>query len=152
MPVNESLYDENDKPSQATRKCMTSKTYKNTNRVHEPFSSYTHCVEVTNPTKILYCSGQVPANLDGSLLDPSDFNAQGELVIENLKLVLSGSGAKLTDIVKLVTYLSRAQDVPSVRELLARHFPVNPPANSVCVVQSLTHKDILIEIEATAVL
>ena len=131
---------------------MTSKIYKNTDSVHEPFSNYTHCVEVTNPTKILYCSGQVPADLDGHLKYPNDFDAQGELVIDNLKHVLSGSGANLSDVVKLVTYLSRTQDVPSVRKLLARYFPVNPPANSVCVVQSLTHEDILIEMEATAVL
>ena len=131
---------------------MVSKTYKNTNNVHEPFSSYTHCVEVTNPGKFLYCSGQVPADLDGHLQSQNDFDAQGELVIDNLKLVLSDSGANLSDVVRLVTYLSRTQDVPNVRKLLARHFPVNPPANSVCVVQSLTHQDILIEIEATAVL
>ena len=66
--------------------------------------------------------------------------------------MLSGSGANLSDVVKLVTYLSRILDVPSVRKLLTRYFPVNPPANSVCVVQSLTHEDILIEMEATAVL
>ena len=131
---------------------MTSKIYKNTDSVHEPFSNYTHCVEVTNPTKVLYCSGQVPEDLDGHLKYPNDFDAQGELVIDNLKHVLSGSGANLSDVVKLVTYLSRTQDVPSVRKLLARYFPVNPPANSVCIVQSLTHEDILIEVEATAVL
>ena len=131
---------------------MTSKIYKNTNSIHSPFSNYTHCVEVTSPTKILFCSGQVPATKDGRLLDSSSFEAQGELVVENLTKVLSNSGAKLSDVVKLVTYLRRAQDVPLVRELLARHFPENPPANSVCVVQCLTHEDILIEIEAIAVL
>jgi len=129
-----------------------SKKYKNANEVHAPFSSYTHCVEVINPAKILFCSGQVPATKDGNLIDSSNFEEQGELVVENLKHVLSDSGAQLSDVVRLVTYLSRKQDVPLVRELLARHFPKKPPANSVCVVQSLTHEDILIELEATAVL
>lgn len=131
---------------------LTSKIYKNTNRIHTPFSSYTHCVEVTNPKKLLFCSGQVPANKDGSLLDSSSFEAQGELVMENLKQVLTDSGASLSDVVKLVTYLCRTQDVPLARDLLARHFPENPPANSVCIVQGLTHEDILLEIEATAAL
>lgn len=131
---------------------MTSKIYKNANDVHTPFSQYTHCVEVANPAKILYCSGQVPATKEGKLLDSSSFHAQGELVIENLNKVLTNSGANLSDVVKLVTYLRRTEDVPLVRDLLARHFPENPPANSVCIVQSLTHEDILIEMEATAVL
>lgn len=131
---------------------MISKKYKNPNGIHAPFSSYTHCVEVINPTKFLFCSGQVPATSDGSLLDTSSFEDQGELVIQNLKRVLSDSGAQLSDVVRLVTYICRKQDVPLVREMLALHFPENPPANSVCVVQSLTHDDILIELEATAVL
>lgn len=131
---------------------LTSKIHKNAGDVHAPFSKYTHCVEVTNPAKILFCSGQVPATKDGELLDSSSFDAQGELVVENLSKVLANSGAKLSDVVKLVTYLRRSQDVPLVRDLLARHFPENPPANSVCIVQSLTHVDILIEMEATAVL
>lgn len=134
---------------------MIEKAFKNPAEIHKPFSSYTHCVEVIeviNPNKFLFCSGQVPATADGQLLDTTSFDSQGELVIKNLKSVLANSGAELSDIVKLVTYLRREQDVPNVRELLSRHFPINPPANSVCIVQSLTHKDILIEIEATAAL
>lgn len=131
---------------------MTKKVFKNPDSIHKPFSSYTHCVEVSNPNKTLYCSGQIPATVDGEILDANDFKAQGELVIENLKSVLSNSNARLSDVVRLVTYLSRKQDVTELRELLARHFPINPPANSVSIVQSLTHDDILIEIEATAVL
>ena len=128
------------------------KEFKNPDSIHSPFSSYTHCVEVNKPNKFLFCSGQVPALPDGSILDPSSFRSQGELVIKNLEAVLRNSGAELSDIVRLVTYLSRQQDVPEARELLKRHFPINPPANSVCIVQSLTHQDILVEIEATAVL
>jgi len=69
-----------------------------------------------------------------------------------LKSVLSNSDAVLSDVVRLFTYLYREQDVPKLRELLKRHFQNNPPANSVSIVQSLTHEDILIEIEATVVI
>jgi 2-iminobutanoate/2-iminopropanoate deaminase len=131
---------------------MTAKKFKNPSDVHAPFSSYSHCVEVTNPSTFLFCSGQIPATQDGRILARDSFSAQGELVIKNLKATLSNSGAQLTDIVRLVTYLSRKEDVAELRELLNRHFPVNPPANSVSIVQSLTHQDILIELEATAVM
>ncbi len=98
--------------------------HKNTNDVHQPFSSYTHCVEVTNPSKFLFCSGQVPATKDGLLLSADNFDAQGKLVLENIKAVLANSGAELTDVVRLVTYLRREQDVPNVRELLKNYFPI----------------------------
>lgn len=131
---------------------MSTKSFKNPDSLHQPFSSYTHCVEVKSPSKFLFCSGQIPAIQDGTILDPDDFPAQSEQVIENITAVLANSGAGLSDVVRLVTYLKNDRDVPHVRELLARHFPTNPPANSVCIVKSLTHPDILIEIEATAVL
>lgn len=86
---------------------MLSKIHTNTKDIHQPFSSYTHCVEVISPSRFLFCSGQVPATKDGQLLSPDDFDAQGKLVLENIKSVLSNSGAELTDIVRLVTYLCR---------------------------------------------
>lgn len=131
---------------------MAEIVHKNAEGVHRPFSNYSHCIEVTNPQKFIFCSGQVPANAAGELLDARDFDAQGKLVFENMKAVLAHSGAEFGDVVKLVTYLCREQDVPAVRDLLAFYFPENPPVNSVCIVKGLTHPDILIEVEATAVL
>ena len=61
---------------------MVEKSYKSPDGVHEPFSSCAHCVEVANPSKFLFCSGQVPATPDGKLLGADDFTAQGEQVIE----------------------------------------------------------------------
>ncbi len=131
---------------------MATRLFKNCKDVHEPFSNYSHCVEIENPSKFLFCSGQIPATKEGTVLSASDFDAQRQLVFENVKSVLGNSGAQLSDIVRLVTYLCREEDVPRVRKLLSDYFPDNPPANSVCLVKGLTHPDILIEVEATAVL
>jgi len=120
--------------------------------VHRPFSNYTHCVEVQNPTKFLFCSGQVPADDSGSLVPADDFVAQAEQVFKNIAGVLASSGAELRHVVRLVTYLTRQQDVVALRDILDSTFGNEPPANSVVLVSGLTEPSILLEIEATAVI
>ncbi|RKR03554.1 enamine deaminase RidA (YjgF/YER057c/UK114 family) [Kushneria sinocarnis] len=127
------------------------KRHINPPNVHEPFSSYTHCVEVKRPGRFLFCSGQVPADTSGELQGKGDFAAQGDLVVSNLEAVLASADAKLSDIAKLTTFICREQDVSEVRALLKRHFGEQPPANSVCIVQGLADPEVLIEMEATAV-
>ena len=60
--------------------------------MHAPFSHYSHSVVVEGPHKTIYCAGQVAGDETGKILDPHDFEAQGELVITNLKRVLSEVG------------------------------------------------------------
>ena len=126
--------------------------FRNPETVHRPFSNYTHCVEVQEPTKFLFCSGQVPADESGSLLPADDFVAQAERVFKNIAAVLANSGAELRHVVRLVTYLTRQEDVASLRDILKSTFGNEPPANSVVLVSGLTEPSILLEVEATAIL
>ncbi len=120
--------------------------------MHLPFSHYSHSVEVEGTSKLIFCAGQVAGDEDGNILGPDDFEAQGELVIANLKKVLEQAGADLTDVVKLLSYVCSPHDVKKVRALVKKHFPENPPANTICVLRGLAHSDYLLEIDATAVL
>jgi len=124
----------------------------NPETVHRPFSNYTHCVEVQNPTKFLFCSGQVPADENGHLLPADDFITQAEQVFKNIAAVLANSGADLRHVVRLVTYLTRQEDVSALRKILESTFGTEPPANSVVLVTGLTESSILLEVEATAVI
>jgi len=119
---------------------------------HNPFSHYSHAVIVENPTKFIFCAGQVAGDPDGNILGPDDFEAQGELVMANLERVLAEAGAKMSDVIKLVSYVCSPHDVKKVRALVKKHFPENPPANTICVLRGLAHPDYLLEIDATAVI
>lgn len=119
--------------------------------VHVPFSAYSHVVEVTSAERFLFCSGQVPADADGGLLPADNFDEQLSCVLSNICAVLTDRGASLSSIVRLNTYLTHQEDVPVLRTTLAEWFSGHEPANSVVLVQGLTHPDIRIEIEATAV-
>lgn len=120
--------------------------------MHQPFSHYSHSVEVSQAQKFIFCAGQVAGDAEGNILGPDDFEAQGELVMENLERVLKEAGAKMTDVVKLTSYVCSPHDVKKVRALVKKHFPGDPPANTICVLRGLAHPDYLLEIDATAVI
>jgi 2-iminobutanoate/2-iminopropanoate deaminase len=129
---------------------VVTKTHLKPKGTHTPFSNYSHVVIVENSKKLIFCAGQVAGDPNGKILGPDDFEAQGELVMENLKKVLAEAGASLTDVVKLVSYVCSPHDVKKVRALVKKHFPNNPPANTICVLRGLAHPDYLLEIDATA--
>lgn len=131
---------------------MVKKTFNRPEGMHQPFSHYSHSVEVEGVAKLIFCAGQVAGDEDGNILGPGDFEAQGELVIANLKKVLEQAGADLTDVVKLVSYVCSPHDVVKVRALVKKHFQENSPANTICVLRGLAHPDYLLEIDATAAL
>ncbi|MGH6953691.1 MAG: RidA family protein [Alphaproteobacteria bacterium] len=130
---------------------MVSKTFIKPDSMHQPFSHYSHAVIVEGAKRIIFCAGQVPGDPKGNILGPENFEAQGELAMANLKEVLRQAGATLEDVVKLVSYVCSQHDVKKVRALVRKHFPTNPPANTICVLRGLAHPDYLLEIDATAV-
>ena len=131
---------------------MVKKMFNRPESIHTPFSHYSHSVVVEGAQKLIFCAGQVAGDEDGNILGPDDFEAQGVLVMANLRNVLAQADAKLTDVVKLVSYVCNPHDVKRVRALVKKHFPENPPANTICVLRGLAHPDYLLEIDATAVM
>jgi enamine deaminase RidA (YjgF/YER057c/UK114 family) len=131
---------------------MVRKTFNRPKGLHQPFSQYSHSVVVEGGQKLIFCAGQVAGDAEGNILGPDDFEAQGELVMANLKKVLDEAGAELSDVVKLVSYVCSPHDVKKVRALVKKYFPASPPANTICVLRGLAHPDYLLEIDATAVL
>ncbi|MFN7117171.1 MAG: RidA family protein [Saprospiraceae bacterium] len=115
---------------------------------------YTHVV-VTDCARTIYISGQVPTNEKGEIVGKDDFAVQTRQVYENLKIALQAAGATFNDVVKMNTYIKNYTPdyLPTLRTIRADYLPKeNPPASPLAGVQSLYHPDVLIEIEAIAVI
>lgn len=110
---------------------------------------YSHAVKVGNT---VYVAGQVGCAPDGSVV-PGGFTPQAERAFENLRLVLEAAGATLNDVVKLNTYL---KDIPANRraynDVRKRYFPEPCPASTLVEIVNLAGPDLLIEVEAIAVI
>ncbi|MEE9274351.1 MAG: RidA family protein [bacterium] len=102
--------------------------------------------------KTLYLAGQTGIGLDGSPPAPGDPAAQARRACENIKTLLEEAGGDLSCVVKLVNYVTdRAHRAP-VYEVVAEYFGAHLPASTGLIVDGLASADMLVEIDATAVL
>lgn len=115
-------------------------------------TGYTHVVEA-HGSRIIFISGQVPLNVEGELVGAGDLRAQTEQVFKNLQIALEAVGATFADVMKLNYYLVDASQLEMVREVRNQYVSkATPPASTAVEVRRLYREDVLIEIEATAVL
>lgn len=115
-------------------------------------SGYTHVVLAADGRSV-YIAGQVAFDSTGALVGTGDFRAQAERVFANLRIALASVGATFSDVVKTTTYITDLGNAPTLREIRGKYLdPARPPANSMIPLGTLARPDILLEIEAVAVL
>lgn len=113
-------------------------------------SGYTHVVEVTGG-RTLYVSGQIALDQAGAVIGKGDLKAQTRQVFENLKAALAASGATFDNVVKITVFMTDASEIQTFREVRARYFTKEVPASSLVQVVRLARPELMIEIEAVAV-
>ncbi|MGH6663407.1 MAG: RidA family protein [Pseudolabrys sp.] len=115
---------------------------------------YSYVVEATGPNRLIFIAGQLGLDLDNKLVGaPSDFAAQADKAIDNLKLALADAGATIKDVVKINNYLVDMSHIGLFREVRDRHFNMAaPPASTTVAISQLARPGALFEIEAIAVL
>lgn len=121
----------------------------NPSSVAAPSSSYSHGVLMGAQSKRLIVSGQVGVRPDGSIAE--GIQAQTEQAIDNLFNVIAAAQMKVTDIVKITTFLTSADDLAGMREVRSAKFGAHAPASTLLIVAGLANPKFLIEIEAEAV-
>ena len=122
----------------------------NPKTISKPFTNYAHVVTVEGAKKLVFCAGQVAADVDGKVLPPDDFGAQATMVMQNLKNALAAGGAKLSDVTKVTIYICNPHDVPKARGILKDYFGKHPPGSTLCILRGLANPNFLLEIEAIA--
>jgi enamine deaminase RidA (YjgF/YER057c/UK114 family) len=112
-------------------------------------------VVTSPPGTQVFISGQVAWNENFELVGGSDMAAQAEQALANLELALTSAGASPADIASLRIYVAgyTPEHAVVLAPLLAAFFDGSPPpAQTLLGVESLAAPDILIEIEALAVI
>jgi reactive intermediate/imine deaminase len=123
----------------------------NPETMHHP-TGYTHVVEVTAGRPV-YIAGQIALDPTGALVGPGDIGAQTRQVFDNLQAALQAVGAGFEQVVKLTYYLVDANQLPDVREVRDQYLnPQQPPASTAVEVRRLVRDELLLEVEAVAVI
>jgi 2-iminobutanoate/2-iminopropanoate deaminase len=100
--------------------------------------------------RLLYVSGQVAWDASGNIVGKGDVVAQARQTFQNLRGVLQAAGGDLGNLMKITTYITRAEDVAAVGKARSEVFQGELPASTLIIVKSLFHPDFLIEVEGVA--
>lgn len=112
---------------------------------------YTHVVEATAPSRLVYIAGQLGIDRNGAM--SSDFRGQVVQTFKNLAHALAAVGARFEHVVKLNNYLTDMSHLPIFREVRDSYLPERDrPASTTVAISALARAGALIEIEAVAVL
>ena len=109
-------------------------------------------VTTARPGKLVFVSGLTAKNERGDIVGVGDVGAQTRQVCENLRAAMRAAGGSLADIMRVDVYIRDMQGFKDIHDIRREYFGPNPPASTMVAVAGFTHPDMLIEINAIAVL
>jgi enamine deaminase RidA (YjgF/YER057c/UK114 family) len=111
---------------------------------------YSHVVSA-RPARLVWVSGQVAMDADGTAAPPGDWEAQTRLAFQNVGRALEAAGAGWADVVKLTFFVVDVSALTTIRAVRDEFVDTErPPASSLVQVAGLVRPDLLIEVEAVA--
>ena len=99
---------------------------------------------------MLFTSGVIPIDPETNTLVQGDVEVQARQAINNLKNLIEASGSAMDKVVKTTVFIKNMNDFGKINDIYKEFFTCDFPARS-CVEVARLPKDVLIEIEAIAV-
>jgi reactive intermediate/imine deaminase len=115
----------------------------------EPIVGYSRAVRVG---AMVFVSGTTATAADGSLVGRGDASAQTRQVLANVRAALERAGARLEDVVRTRIFVTDIGQWEAIGRAHGEVFGTIRPATAMVEVSRLIDPDMLVEIEADAVI
>ena len=115
--------------------------------VYEPLGRYVHAL-IHNG--LVYISGCGPFDAAGGFIGHSDIAAQCRQVLDNAARILKAAGSAPDMVLKETVYLTDIESRVATRVERDRFYGSHLPASTLIGVASLTHPDMMIEMDFVA--
>jgi 2-iminobutanoate/2-iminopropanoate deaminase len=110
--------------------------------------AYSDAVETVPTLRWLFTSGTPGLETTGEL--PSDIAGQSDLAWKHILRILEQAGMTVADLVKVTTYLTRAEDIPAYAKVRKNFLGEIKPAFMLLVIPQLVRPEFLLEVEVIA--
>lgn len=111
---------------------------------------YSHVVSIPSG-RLVWTSGQIAMDADGSVVATGDWEGQARAVFQNVTTALDSAAAGWSDVVKLTFFVVDVAELATIRAVRDEFIDRSrPPTSSLVQVAGLIHPDLLLEVEAVA--
>ncbi|MGH7855403.1 MAG: RidA family protein [Candidatus Binatia bacterium] len=127
------------------------KTTMNPDGLPPPRGSYS-LVNIAQPGRMVFIAGQTASDPQGNIVGVADVRAQTRYILEKIKRAIEAAGGTINDVVALSVFTTDVRYHRDINEVRREVLGSNFPTSTMVQVVALARPELLLEINATAVI